>query len=225
MSNENLVSVPETPSLPLAEDRKIQTAKARRISDDVHLHDLVLSNGKPQDSLQFSTRSPYQSGAAVDQGWFDITNAHAAGKRGSCSGPIPCAAYFAGCAGSGDLIKADNDVRVEHGDQAFDIAATQGSEERIRQLTLPFQIGVRFRRGSLNPATRAAGELPGGDGGTPNDRCDLFKGQTKRVMQHERQSFGRGQSVEDNQSGDADRFGHSFRASALQSLHGPLPVF
>src|SRR5262249_45547136 len=174
---------------PTVEERKIQIAKARRISDDVHLHDFVLSKGKPHDSLQFSTRSPYQSGAAVDQGWFDITNANAAGKRGSCFGPIPCAPYFAGYAGSCVLIKADNDIRIEHGDQAFDIAATQGSEERIRQLTLPFQIGVPFRRGSLNPATGAAGELPGGDGGAPDDRCDFFKGQTERVMQHERQSF------------------------------------
>ena len=58
------------------EDPQTKIAKASRVADNVHPHDLILSKGYPQSSLQLSMRSPYESDSTIDNCRLDVMYAH-----------------------------------------------------------------------------------------------------------------------------------------------------
>ena len=104
-------------------------------------------------------------------------------------------------------VGAQHDVGVEDGEQRVEVALAGGREERVDELGLPQPVGVRSHVLSLHPASRAAGELPGGRCAAPDDRRDLVERHGEHVVQHEGDALGGRQRVEHDQQGEADGVG------------------
>jgi hypothetical protein len=102
------------------------------------------------------------------------------------------------------------DLGVEHLQEGTEVAVARSGEERIDDAALLREVTVRLRRAAHAPAG-AARQLLGGRLGAVEDRRDLGEGHAEDVVQHERESLGGAERVQDHQHGQADGVGqHRF---------------
>ena len=99
----------------------------------------------------------------------------------------------------------EHDIGGEHRDERLEVAAARRGQERVHDLPLFGERGVRDRRGGAHPPAGAAGQLPGRRGRAVDDRGDLLERHREHVMQDERQPLGRAQRFEHHQQRQADR--------------------
>ena len=97
-----------------------------------------------------------------------------------------------------------HDVRVEDGEEAFEVAVTRRGEEGVDDGPLAIEIDVGHGR-TLDPATGTARELPRRGRRPADDRGDLVERHGEDVVQHEGDPFGGRQRVEDDEHGEPDR--------------------
>jgi len=104
-------------------------------------------------------------------------------------------------------VRADHDVRIQHGDQRLEVASSGCGEERVDHPALAGEVSVRGRSCPLHPAPASTRELPRRRRRAPGDRRDLVERDAEHVVQHERQPLGRRQRFEDNEQRQPDRIG------------------
>ena len=97
-----------------------------------------------------------------------------------------------------------DDVRVEDGEEAFEVTVTRRREEGVDDGPLAIQIDVGHGR-ALDAATGTARELPRRRRRPADDRCDLVERHGEDVVQHEGDPFGGRQGVEDDEHREPDR--------------------
>src|SRR5437764_783778 len=121
----------------------------------------------------------------------------------------PGTADLAWCSGRDrGPVGSQYNARVEHREKRVELTTPRSGEEGVHNFSLTNSIGIGNRRCTLDPAPCAAGELPGRGWGAIHDWSDLFEGQAKHVMQHERDPFGRSQRLQDHEQRGTDRVGH-----------------
>ena len=87
-------------------------------------------------------------------------------------------------------VRARDDVRIEDGQQALEIALACSCEEGVDDGPLSVEVDVRHGR-TLDPPTGTARELACGRRGPADDRADLPERQGEDVVQDERDAFRR----------------------------------
>ena len=95
-------------------------------------------------------------------------------------------------------VRPHHEIRIEHSEQAFEVASAQGCKKGIDDLSLSHQIGVGRYRTAAHTTSRPAGELTRCGLGTADDRRDFIERQREHVVQHEGEALCRCQSVEDH---------------------------
>lgn len=79
----------------------------------------------------------------------------------------------------------EHDIRVEHREERVEMPVAGGGEERVDDLSLTDQIGIRNRGGPLDAAPSAACELSRRGSRAPHDGGDLVEGHVEDVVEHE----------------------------------------
>ena len=97
-----------------------------------------------------------------------------------------------------------HDVRVEDRKEAFEIAVTRRSKERVDDGPLTLEIDVGDRR-TLDAAAGPTCELSCRRRSSADDRCDLVERDGENIVEHERDPFCGCQRVEDDEERQADR--------------------
>lgn len=108
----------------------------------------------------------------------------------------------------GTGVGAQDHVGVEHRDEPVEVPRAAGGEERVDDLALCGEARIRHRGGSAHTAPRAAGELPRGLGRAVDHRRDLVERNGEDVVEHESETLGRAERLENDQQGQPDRVGH-----------------
>ncbi len=103
-------------------------------------------------------------------------------------------------------IRAEHHVRIEHRDQAAEVARARGGKESVHDLSLPALVLIRCGDAChLHAPSRPTRELPRGRRRLLDHGCDLLKGQLEHVVQDERQPLRRRQRVEHDEQRQANR--------------------
>jgi len=163
------------------------------IRDQLDGHDLPGDDGEVEDDADLAALGPHHSRDAVDE---RRAGAHRA--PGERTRDRRRASHLA-------VRAPQHDVGVEHGQQRLEVTPAGSGQEGADDLPPPGGLGFGDRVGLLHPAPGPAGQLAGGRGGALHDGRDLVKGHGEQVVQHEREPFGRGQSVQHHEQGQADR--------------------
>ena len=104
-------------------------------------------------------------------------------------------------------VRMENDIGIQHGEQAGEIAVARGGEEGGDHALAPLVIGGRRIRQALHAAAGAARELAGGDGRALDNATDLREGHVEHVVQHEGEALGRRQPLQHDEEREADGIG------------------
>ena len=103
-------------------------------------------------------------------------------------------------------IGGQRDVGVQQRDQGRQVAAARRGQERGGHLPLPAQGGGAALAGrAAHPAPGPAGELTRRLGRASEHRRHIGERHREHVMQHEREPLGRGEHIQHDQQGPADR--------------------
>ena len=114
-------------------------------------------------------------------------------------------------------VGAQHDVRVEDGEEAFEVTVARRREEGVDDGPLAIEIDVGHGR-TLDAATGTARELPRRRRGSADDRCDLVERHGEDVVQHEGDPFGGRQGVEDDEHREPDRIAQQGFLLGIDSL-------
>ena len=128
-------------------------------------------------------------------------------------------------------------IGIEDRDQSFNIPALQRCEKRVNHSALfskiwsrkiwlgkirtskigTGKIGARIRFSGLNPAPRAAGQLPRSFWRSIEDRSNLIERDREHIVQYESQTLVRIQTIKHHKQRDSHRIGKQsflFRVAA-----------
>ena len=101
-------------------------------------------------------------------------------------------------------VGAQHDVRVEDGEEAFEVTGTRRRQEGVDDDPLAIEIDVGDGR-ALDASAGTARELPRRRRRSADDRCDLVERHGEDVVQHEGDTLGGRQRIEHDQQGEPDR--------------------
>jgi hypothetical protein len=113
-------------------------------------------------------------------------------------------------------------IRVEQGDQAFEVACTRRGQERVYDPALLREIGLRFWRGILDTPPCAARQLARCGWCAADDGRNLLEGQPEHVVKDEREPLCRPQRVQHDQQREPHRVGEQrlvLRIGAVLHAH------
>ena len=131
------------------------------------------------------------AGRAVDQDGLDgVGRGRAAAEHDGLTGDGLRADGLADSAFRAE-VHAQHHVGVQDGDEPLEIPLARGGVEGVDDLALAGAVGRRLRRGALDPAARAAGQLAGSLGRALDHRRDLVERHGEHVVQDEGQPLGR----------------------------------
>jgi hypothetical protein len=203
----------------MAEDRRGDPSDPFRIGDRGNLDDPAVDHREGHDCDRSATDADDGSGRAVHEGGLDERAREAAGLAGDC----PCAAVDdRGGAVLCAEVGSQHDVGMEDRQESIEIAFVGRLEERVDDLALTGQVGVGHRNlGALDATARSARELSGRDRCTTDHRPDLVEGKLEHVVEHECETFGRGQAIEHHEQGQAVLVGQQ---GLVFGPEAPLPV-
>lgn len=122
-------------------------------------------------------------------------------------------------------VEPQHHVRVEHRDQAREVALARGRQERLGHRPLLREVGVGGRRGRLHAAAGSARQLAGRERRATNDGRDLVEGHREEVVEHEGQPLGRYQRVQHDQQRQGDPIGKERQllgVAVLGPAHQPV---
>ena len=102
-------------------------------------------------------------------------------------------------------IDANDGVRIEHGEEALEVAGARRPQKRLHHFALTSPAGVRWRRRAAHAPARAARELLCRGRRPSHDGTDLVERHGEQIMQDERKAFGGRQRVEHDKQRHADR--------------------
>lgn len=122
----------------------------------------------------------------------------------------------------GTGVGAQDHVGVEHRDEPVEVPRAAGGEERVDDLALCGEARIRHRGGSAHTAPRAAGELPRGLRRAVDHRRDLVERNGEDVVEHESETLGRAERLENDQQGQPDRVGHEPSCSGSGASAGRM---
>ena len=101
-------------------------------------------------------------------------------------------------------VRSNDDVGVEDGQQAVEVALARGGQERVDDGPLAVEVDVRNGR-ALDASTGPARELSGRRRRPADDGRDVVERQREHVVEDEGDAFGGRQGVEDDEQGEPDR--------------------
>ena len=147
----------------------------------------MTANGRPRGATT-TPAAPFTSTGR--------TNGDSPANVSACSATA-CATvrHERGARTRGAAVGAHHDVWVEHRDERLEVTVARRGEERVDDLALAGDVGIRLGR-TPHPSPRPAGELPRRGRSAIHDRGDLVEGDIEHVVEHERQPLGRSQRVE-----------------------------
>ena len=119
--------------------------------------------------------------------------------------PASRAADLAGRAARERVVGAEHDVRIEHGDEGFEVALEGGGEKGVDHAPVLGRVGDALRPGAAHPAPCPARELAGGLRSPIDDRSDLLERDTEAVVEDEGEPFRRRERLEHDEQREADR--------------------
>src|SRR5205085_2341414 len=140
------------------------------VGDEVDLDDAVAGDREAEDGDRPVARDDDQAGGSVhDGGAREAREPRRASQDllgdGGCAGDdrrhVP---------GAPATVGPEDDVRVEHGDERFEVSAPRRGEERVDDPPLPPDVRLLGRRRTPDAAAGPAGELAGGGGTALDDR-------------------------------------------------------
>ena len=102
-------------------------------------------------------------------------------------------------------IDANDGVRIEHGEEALEVACARRPQKRLHHFALTSPAGVRWRWRAAHAPARAARELLCRGRRPSHDGTDLVERHGEQIVQDERKAFGGRQRVEHDQQRHADR--------------------
>ena len=114
-------------------------------------------------------------------------------------------ASAAGASMRAAAIDANDGVRIEHGEEALEVACARRPQKRLHHFALTSPAGVRWRWRAAHAPARAARELLCRGRRPSHDGTDLVERHGEQIMQDERKAFGGRQRVEHDQQRHADR--------------------
>ena len=101
-------------------------------------------------------------------------------------------------------VGAQHDLRVEDGQEAFEVTGARSRQERVDDGPLAIEIDVGDGR-ALDASTGTARELPRRRRRSADDRCDLVEWHGEDVVQHEGDTLGGRQRIEHDEHREPDR--------------------
>ena len=104
-------------------------------------------------------------------------------------------------------VGAEDDVRVEHLDERFEVAVAGSGKERVYDLALTREIRIRHGSRAADAPPCAACELTGRGRASLDDRRDLLERHPEHVVEDECEPLRRRQRVEHDEQRQADRVG------------------
>src|SRR3954449_9456030 len=114
----------------VGEHRKVETAQACGVGDDVDLGDAAIGDGEVESAMEASARRPDESDGSVDNGGMNIAR-HFREGDGS-AGPVGGTADLARSAGTrGGFVDADEDIGIENSEERVEVSAAQSGEKCI----------------------------------------------------------------------------------------------
>jgi hypothetical protein len=120
-------------------------------------------------------------------------------------GPATRAANLSrGARTSAGFVNANKHVRIEHGDESFDVSGAEGREEGVDHRALLRTGGPRNCVCALHAAACAAGKLPRGVGRASHNLGDFFEGHIEHIVQDESEALGGSEAVKYHEQSDAD---------------------
>ena len=102
-------------------------------------------------------------------------------------------------------VRPEHDIRVEQRQQRLEVAAASRGKEGVDDPTLDRDVGVGLWLRRLDPAASPTGELASRAWRTADDRGDLLERDGEHVVEHERESLGRAECLEDDEQRETDR--------------------
>jgi hypothetical protein len=145
---------------------------------------------------------PGHAGRAVDQDGLG-----APGPAGELRYVPGSAQLSGGAEPDGGLVGVHGDVGIQHRQQRGEFTAPGRGQERLDQAGLAERSPIAGRILPLDAAAGPAGQLASGLRGTAHDRGDVGEGHGEHVVEHERDTFGRREPVQDHEQGEPDGVG------------------
>src|SRR5258708_17816604 len=162
----------------------MESVETRWIGQNVDVNDLAVANREAEHSERSAVwAARHDADAAIYEDNL-IGQANLRERCRLCGDGLgasnePC------CARELAAISPQHDVRIEHGDQPFEVALAGGSQERVDDAPLPVEVGVSLRGFALDATPRAARELTRSRGRAIDDWRDLVERHAEHVVQHE----------------------------------------
>ena len=141
-----------------------------------------------------------------------LREAHGLRKSDYAPGPSDCALGPSACAANLSrgtwtrcgFVNANKRVRIEHGDEPFEISGAEGREEGVDQRALLRAGGLGNCVYALHPAACATGELPRGVRRAPDNLGDFFERHIEHIVQDESEALVGSEAVKYHKQGNAD---------------------
>lgn len=167
-------------------DDQIELSKALRVRDQVDGGDRVSGRGHPQDDPRLTAWHPDRRRHAGQDGASGAAGASKEG--GDLVGPL---GLRCGAQRDGLLVGAQDDVRVEDGEQRVEVASVGGSEEGVDERRVTEAIHLLGRVLLPHARARPARELAGRRHAAVDDRGDVVERNREHVVEDERDALGR----------------------------------